>query len=101
MNALFLITEAPGKAGPRTYPEEKVPKCTKASSPLGRPCPESGAAYTDSNIVELVEISIVFGNADSPELLQQQSSDTLETTDSCSMVIDIDPPDSFRVSWTV
>jgi len=69
LNTLFLITERPGKESQWTRTEEKVPKCRKASSPLSRPCPESMAADTGSDVAELVEISVVVYNADSPGLL--------------------------------
>lgn len=97
----FFITERPGKESRWTYTERKVPKCRKASSRLSRPRPENVAVYTGSNVAELVEISVAADNADSPELLQQQSSDTLEATESYSMVLEIEPCDSFSVSWTV
>lgn len=97
----FFITERPGKESRWTYTEQKVPKCRKASSQRSRPRPENVAAYTGSNVAELVEISVAVDSADSPELLQQQSSDTLETTESYSMVLEIEPCDSFSVSWTV
>ncbi|XP_009571048.1 PREDICTED: calcium/calmodulin-dependent 3',5'-cyclic nucleotide phosphodiesterase 1A [Fulmarus glacialis] len=90
--------ERPGKGSRWTYTEEKVPKCRKASSSLSRPCPESVATYTGSNVAELVEISIVLDNADSPELLQQQQ---LWRAESYSTVLETEPCDRFSVSWTV
>ncbi|XP_030343922.1 calcium/calmodulin-dependent 3',5'-cyclic nucleotide phosphodiesterase 1A isoform X4 [Strigops habroptila] len=95
----LAVEERPGEENQWTCTEEKVPKCRKASSRLSRPCPESVAAYTGSIVAELVEISVVADNEDSPELLQWQNSDTLETTRSY-MIRELKPGDSLSILWT-